>query len=277
MEEGGVVALLSLVVGVMVIVAKALTPRKLKDVAVDGSKEILEALLSKIDKEFKRLLGEQRAQNVIIQLGIGGAGKTTLIKQLIGDPTANPNVETMNFSVYKRHSTIESGSGDGKKLETSIIIADYRGQDFSTLIRGILDHTRKGKEFRAGNINTIIFLVDIFPPCDNKAELISDQPDRERLRKNIEYWNEDKVQEIFNSFTERGSLKNVVVFVNKCDLLASRNREQLIDPVIQPLMHCIEKHTESLFIDPLIIYGSVKTGEGVWQLLQRILRTVVYA
>lgn len=271
-----VVPILGLVVGVIVILFKSLVPHHLKNVAVDGSKVLVEKLLGRIDREFGRLLGTDRAQNVVVQLGMGGAGKTTLIRQLIGDPNANADVETTTFSVYKRHSTIEGG--DGRKIDTSVIIADYRGQDFSTLIRGILDHTKTGREFRAGNINTILFVIDIFPPGNpGRDQDMHEQPDYDRLRRNVQYWNEDKVQEIFNSFTDRGSLKNVILFVNKCDLLLARNRKELIAPHIEPLVSCIRRHTASLLVEPLVLYGSVKTGDGVWLLIDRILRTAVYA
>lgn len=70
--EGGIIALLSLVVSAIVIVVKAFIPRRIKELAVDGTTEIIEALLAKVDKEFRRILGEQYAQNVVIQLGTGG-------------------------------------------------------------------------------------------------------------------------------------------------------------------------------------------------------------
>ena len=81
----------------------------------------------------------------------------------------------------------------------------------------------------------------------------------------------------YSIHSHRGSLRNVIVFVNKCDLLIAQNRAQILSEEIRSLVETIERHTASLSIDPLVIYGSVKTGEGVGLLLDRVLRTAVYA
>jgi len=237
-------------------------------------------LLQLINNKLGQALRGDRAQNVVVQLGIGGTGKTTLIKYLTHDPTANPTIETAAFSVYKQDFSITRTRRDGEvdKVKTSIVIADYRGQHYGTLIEGILNHTVERKsEVRNGDINTILFIVDVFYPSIDRCGDVPPQPmpDPDRLRENVEYWNEARLEVLFQ-LLRRGSVKNVGVFVNKCDLLTSEEGREEARRAIEPLVSSIRRWTDALGIQPFVVLGSLKTGTGVNELLDRTIRTAVY-
>ena len=237
-------------------------------------------LLQSINLKLGQVLRGERAQNVVVQLGIGGSGKTTLIKYLILDPSANPTIETEGFDVYKRDFSITRTRHDGRldEVKTSIVVADYRGQHYGTLIEGILNHTvDRRSAVRNGNINTLLFIVDVFPPNVDRSADVEPQPrpDPERLRQHVEYWNEARLEVLFR-LLRQGSVKNVGVFVNKCDLLTSEAGREEARRAISPLVASIERWTAPLGVQPFVILGSLKTGTGVNVLLDRMIRTAVY-
>ncbi|HSA79204.1 MAG TPA: hypothetical protein VLE23_00195 [Geminicoccaceae bacterium] len=237
-------------------------------------------LLGSINRQLDRVLRGERAQNVVVQLGIGGSGKTTLIRYLILDPSANPTIETEAFNVYKRDFSITRTRSDGRpdEIKTSIVVADYRGQHYGTLIEGILNHTvGRRSAVRNGNINTLLFVVDVFYPNHDRAAEMEPQPrpDPERLREHVEYWNEARLEVLFR-LLRQGAVKNVGVFVNKCDLLTSDEGREEAREAIAPLVASIERWTDPLGVQPFVILGSLKTGTGVNELLDRMIRTAVY-
>jgi hypothetical protein len=237
-------------------------------------------LLQSINQKLGGSLRGERAQNVVVQLGIGGSGKTTLIRYLILDPKANPTIETEGFDVYKRDFSITRTRSDGRldEIKTSIVVADYRGQHYGTLIEGILNHTvNRRSAVSNGNINTLLFVVDVFyPNVDRTVDLPPQpRPDPDRLREHVEYWNEARLEVLFR-LLRQGSVKNVGVFVNKCDLLTSEDGREEARRAIAPLVASIQRWTDPLGIQPFIILGSLKTGTGVNELLDRMIRTAVY-
>ena len=238
-------------------------------------------LLQSINRKLGRSLRGGRAQNVVVQLGIGGSGKTTLIRYLILDPKANPTIETEGFDVYRRDFSITRTRNDGRpdEVKTSIVIADYRGQHYGTLIEGILEHTvNRRSPVRNGSINTILFVVDVFyPTLDRSVDLPPQpRPDPERLREHVEYWNEARLEVLFR-LLRQGSVRNVGVFVNKCDLLTSEQGRDEARRAIAPLVASIQHWTDPLGVQPFVILGSLKTGTGVNELLDRMIRAAVYS
>jgi GTPase SAR1 family protein len=237
-------------------------------------------LLKIINRKLGKVLRGDRAQNVVVQLGIGGTGKTTLIKYLTHDLSANPTVETAGFNVYKQDFSITRtrSGGEVSKVKTSLVIADYRGQHYGTLIEGILNHTvERRSEVRNGDINTILFIVDVFYPNLDRSDDVRPQPmpDPNRLRENVEYWNEARLEVLFR-LLRQGSVKNVGVFVNKCDLLTSEEGREEARRAIEPLVSSIRRWSDALGIEPFVVLGSLKTGTGVNELLDRMIRSAVY-
>ena len=70
-------------------------------------------LLQSINRKLGRSLRGGRAQNVVVQLGIGGSGKTTLIRYLILDPKANPNYKPGQICANCMQYTGKPGSKAG--------------------------------------------------------------------------------------------------------------------------------------------------------------------
>lgn len=240
----------------------------------------LQILVRLIGVKLGKLLRGQEAQNVIVQLGIGGSGKTTLIRHLTLDPSANATIETEDFRVYKREFEVTRQHTDKptEKQKTSIVIADYRGQHYGTLIKGILDHTvDRRSDLRNGNINTLLFVVDVFFPCTDRTNDLTPQPrpDRERLRKHVEYWNEARLEALFG-ILNRGSVRNVGIFVNKCDLLTTDEGREEARQAIEPIVRLIDRWTDNLGTEPFVLMGSFKSGTGVNVLIDRFIKSAVY-
>ena len=211
-----------------------------------------------------RKLKDGERKNTILLIGLGRTGKTQLIKRL-AQPSYEERVEITNdFEIYSC-STI-----DHDKTKFTYDITDYRGQDFSQLISNFIKEQRRRKtKLRYGDINTLIFMVDLFSYKENE-DLCKpyNEIDNDRIRDNITQWNRTAIDAIFGLLTQE-SLNYVCLFINKVDKLkADLSRQQkaeLAKDAYKPLIKDLRQRTSQL--EKLkkfqIIVGSVFTGEGV--------------
>jgi hypothetical protein len=79
-------------------------------------------------------------RNSILLVGIGGVGKTSLIKALTHDPAAEPDTAGP-FKIYKHVE--ELGNEPSGVKRTNLYFADYRGQNLTNLIGGVLDQRKQ--------------------------------------------------------------------------------------------------------------------------------------
>jgi len=154
----------------------------------------------------------------IMLLGLGGSGKTTLIRRLVNDDRANPQRKTEEFEIYpgKRAFTI-----DAKESICHFWISDYKGQDLGTLTRAFVEQQKiPNSPMAYGYINALIVIVDLIKPKSNAHEpepLPTDEPDLKRVQDHIDQWNDQAIDAISGFLTTE--LKYVCLFINKVDLL----------------------------------------------------------
>lgn len=105
-----------------------------------------------------------RKTSNILCIGLGGVGKTTLIKSNLLDNPHSP-LKTEKFETYSTTRHINN-------VLTDIKIHDHEGQDFETLNSDVHEIERSGQ-----NIDHIIVVVSIFPTSKVGSEWILEIPE----------------------------------------------------------------------------------------------------
>ena len=102
---------------------------------------------------------EHFATNVLL-IGMGGSGKTTLIRALTGAKEANPNIGTDEASNYSFVSEI-SVEKEGNLIRRlyRIYVDDYVGQDYDA---GVSNSKHAARRQHISS-STLVLLVDVFP------------------------------------------------------------------------------------------------------------------
>lgn len=109
-------------------------------------------------------------RNSILLVGIGGVGKTSLIRALTRDPAAEPDT-TGPFKVYKHVEEIRNDPLGIKRIH--LYFADYRGQNLAHLIGGFLDGQKRPYcPLRYGFLNSLIMVVDVTDPPEYPGEIV---------------------------------------------------------------------------------------------------------
>jgi len=212
---------------------------------------------------------ENETRNSVMLLGIGGAGKTSLIRSIFDDPQANPNVLTDVYDLYSvKIENIRNSTS------CSLFVGDYKGQDLGTLIRTFVMQQKEPYHPMAyGFITSLILVVDLFPPPSKVGEEVpGDQTDfnNKRLRENLREWNDNVVDAIFGLLTEK--LKYVCLYINKFDLLAS-NTNETVDLAIKAYDKVSKRlQDKSSGAEFEVIVGSAQNGMGIVQLRQKLLQ-----
>jgi hypothetical protein len=97
-------------------------------------------------------------RNSILLVGIGGVGKTSLIKALTHDSAAEPGAAGP-FKIYKYVE--ELGNEPSGIKRTNLYFADYRGHNLTNLIGGFLDQQKQPYcQLRYGLLNSLVMVVD---------------------------------------------------------------------------------------------------------------------
>jgi GTPase SAR1 family protein len=109
-------------------------------------------------------------RNSVLLVGIGGVGKTSLIKALTHDPAAEPDT-TGPFKIYKHVEEIGKNPLGIKRIH--LYFADYRGQDLAHLIRGFLDQQKRPYcPLRYGFLNSLVMVVDVTDSPKYPGEIV---------------------------------------------------------------------------------------------------------
>jgi len=184
-------------------------------------------------KMLPRSEKEKKVSTLVV--GLGGSGKTSLINRLTTcDNDRGHILETKYFK--KATFCVHEGSDDkeyGDKIDeetktkerrcTRFYYSDYRGQDFSCLVRSMLkEQVKEQSPFKYGDIEAVVFVVDLLDP--NKHSGVPDVPsnsvpiDEARVTEHINEWNTTALDAVFGMLTQE-SLRFVGLFVNKCNLV----------------------------------------------------------
>ncbi|NJL35453.1 MAG: hypothetical protein HC899_00930 [Leptolyngbyaceae cyanobacterium SM1_4_3] len=215
-------------------------------------------------------LGNNEKRNAIIIVGLGGCGKTTLIRHLSKNEKADPKISTFG---YERYGWIEKSwtPNDVETDETkyTYYAADHRGQNIGTLIAGLIGEQKASySPMTWGAINSLILVVDVTKAYDEETQDEFKQKDafkqegetswQTRIKENTMQWSRTALNILFG-FTARPSLKYVCLFINKVDLLP--DKEAKIKQLYESLIKDLDQMCSGLTFE--VILGSVKTGKGL--------------
>lgn len=162
----------------------------------------------------------------IMLLGLGGVGKTSLIRDLFQDGNANPKEKTEDIEIYaSRRAYANQGQ---TQRDCHFYVCDYVGQNLGTLIRAFVIQQKKPyTPMQYGFVNALILMVDLRAPKarrEGQEPLPSAKPDEERIQKHLDMWN-DQVIDAVSGLLTTDSLKYVALFINKIDLMTDHRQE----------------------------------------------------
>jgi hypothetical protein len=189
---------------------------------------------------------DDETRNSILLVGIGGVGKTSLIRALT-DPAAEPDT-TGPFQIYKHFE--ELGNEPSGIKRTHLYFADYRWQNLTDLIgRFILGQKQPYCPLRYGFLNSLIMVVDVMDPPKYPGEVIQKAKNfsQKRVEDHLKEWSSQSIQAILGLFT-RPQLKYMCLFINKIDLLIDYDEamENEIKEAYLPLLRELDEAREGV-------------------------------
>lgn len=175
-------------------------------------------------------------RNTILLIGIGGVGKTSLIKQMLDCDSANPQEKTKSFKIYwqrvsngqEKNKSSEIRHCTGKPSGFWYFVCDYCGQNIGSLFRSFIEQQkREYSPIAYGYVNSLILMVDLFPPPE-EGEIIPNggaSMDTRRIAINKCEWNNTAIDAVFGLLTNE--LRYVCLFINKIDLMEKQSEDAL--------------------------------------------------
>jgi energy-coupling factor transporter ATP-binding protein EcfA2 len=233
-----------------------------------GSALVVGALLALLAVWLKRLFPDPLPPPPptdkvgVLFLGEGGAGKSTLIRAL----NAEISPTTTKTLAYTESVATYHPAGAPRAIE--IIFGDYSGQRFDTVVSEITGGKRR---LSASTLSTLIFVLEIAPGDTPSASLDFDAPALATFRERMEYYSHPGfIQAHFNMVLGKGSLKQILILVNKIDAFRELNeasKQQLVARAKQ-----FAGQLESAFNVPTeVLLTSGRTGAGMWNVWSRLL------
>lgn len=219
-------------------------------------------------------------RNSILLVGLGGTGKTSLIKALLNNHEANPNEKTESFEIYKgdRLSIRNNQDSNTENNRYWFYIADYKGQNVGQLIRSFIVQQKKPYSPLAyGYVTSLILIVDLIAPKeeqDGEALKRRAEYDKSRVEEHLSQWNETALDSIFGLLTSE--LRYVSIFINKIDLMENRTHEydEKLLSLFKPLEYKIRKRSGRATVKMYL--GSAQTGAAINFLVEDIMEYSVY-
>ncbi len=241
-----------------------------------ASKEI-DQLRQAFIKPVQIPTGDRR--NSIILVGLGGTGKTTIIKNLLNAKDAKPDERTKDYEIYSGYKASTLGDKNQDPEKCWFYISDYLGQNVGQLISSFIQQQKRTYSSMAyGYVNSLILIVDLWPAKKNrKSEDLPKQSrvDVSRIRQNDEQWNDTALDAIFGLLT--ANLKYVVLFINKVDLLTQRSdsAEKKVMDRYDKLINRLRKRADANGVKFSVILGSARYGTGMTKILEELINASV--
>lgn len=217
-------------------------------------------------------------RNLMMILGLGGSGKTAVIRTIFNNRNANPKEETQEQKLFRTHMAFNGGRPDGVADQTLHMFAcDYRGQDLSTLTRTfVMQQQALYSPMAYGYINALVLVVDLrHPPAIPEDKIpASDLPDTDRIQKHLTEWN-DTALDAIAGFVTADTLKFVCLYINKVDALnkASDPEREQFKKLYEPLRARLEKRFKPARVT--VIVGSAERGDGYPDLREGLIASCV--
>ncbi|MEP2031109.1 MAG: hypothetical protein ABJI96_20615 [Paracoccaceae bacterium] len=222
-------------------------------------------------------------ENLVMLLGIGGVGKTTLVKRVTHNPEADNSVETTSaFRLYSTTREVivdDPRNGSEKREKIFLGFADYRGQNIGTLLRGIT----ASKVMKPTSINTVVLVVDLFPAdrvlangkfINLRGEVAQSHPDVARIKENDRFWSEELLQAMLGML-DGSALQKIIIFINKVDLVKSQDGRNSSSSLYQPLINRVKKFSDSSDVELEVILGSFESGNNFFALEESLKNSAV--
>jgi hypothetical protein len=143
-------------------------------------------------EEFKTKVRTSDRIACVAVVGLGGAGKTTLIKALTGCDRIDPRVPSNGICPVVLGREDKSGWWwFGSTTRTSIIYCDSDGQRPQTFVTAVLT-AGKGDILFKGCFDALVFVLDVKAPARvmHLDEEVVDSVDWRRLSDHVEEWSE---------------------------------------------------------------------------------------
>lgn len=246
-----------IILGLVSIVSIAVAT--LKTAALTKLQSLVQKLTDRLSDPFYSRPEEYRqsAINVIV-VGEGGSGKTSLIKALTDSDFARPDISTDSLDSYSivREETVTNPNGKIARSLLRIYVDDYIGQRFDQIASNPL--LKKRQEIIEASV--LVIVVDLFSPAQQGDEVQPQESiDNARVRRNVRFYDNDGIIQILTSILNKG--QNIILFINKLDLLLPRDNESVED--IKKKFNTVIKRLNIRGKKLDIIVGSAETGEGI--------------
>jgi hypothetical protein len=227
------------------------------------------------DIPLEKLKAKVKASDLIARVavvGLGGAGKTTLIKTLTGCDKIDPRIS--NRGICPVIVGRENGGGwFSRATRTSIIYCDSEGQRPQTFVTSMLE-ADESDILHKGCFDVLIFVLDVKGPAKvmHRDDEIVDSVDWQRLTEHVEQWSDYALSMLFDTMSER--LKVCFVFVNKCNLvkeLSGSEKQKLkfqILDFISPFTQRLQPRMKGILFR--VILGSARDMEEVAEVRQLV-------
>jgi len=213
-------------------------------------------------------------RNLMMIIGLGGSGKTSLIRMIFNDRGANPQVKTDGQQLFRTHFGFNAGELNGDLPRTLHVFAcDYVGQNLSTLTRTFVKQQQDLYSPMAyGYINAIVLVVDLREPpeVDGGTVPVTDEPNQQRINEHLTEWN-DTALAALAGFVVADTLKFVCLYINKIDLLnkssvQDRMRYKALFEILR--IRLVERFAPARVT---VIVGSALYGDGYNELRQGLV------
>ncbi len=202
--------------------------------------------------------------NRVLQVGLGGSGKTTLIKTITAHPDVDPRIRTSKVRTY---SLVHELTTNKVQHVCRIDIDDYRGQRIGDLVKEWGNRKKRGEDLK---IHSLVFVVDLFyPPGPTETLAPTNEVDPKRISEHLKEWSAQAVDAVMSLSSIRANY--ICLFINKVDLLVPCNEQSLskINESFRPLIEIISTQSSGALFE--VIIGSATTGERVPEVVHRFI------
>jgi len=158
----------------------------------------------------------------IMLVGIGGSGKTSLVRALSASDHAKPDVATAHSRTYSlaNEVTVNQEAQSSRRL-VRFYITDHVGQDFKTILESDFYRDAKISKLK----KCLVLVVDLFTPTgETDAERAHQDFDGDRIKDNLEAYPDEMIQLLTSSLRPDDE---IVLFINKIDQLRTLERQML--------------------------------------------------
>lgn len=192
--------------------------------------------------------------------GLGGTGKTSLIRKISGCRLADPRKKT---GAARTYSIVRETAYEDHTEVLRLDLEDYRGQNASDLLESV---RHAENDFP---VTSLLLMVDLFEVADEHTGA-STHPspgklwDQARVDKHIREWSDQMIGLLMDTLPD---LKHVGLFINKVDLIkaAVADHEYEIRNLFAPLITSIRARSSDRLVK--IYLGSATTDRMLATLL----------